>query len=112
MNKAQSDKKWFLENLNNKNLFERLKQIKIIITDIDGCLTNANLMISENQYLKDNENSKIIGKSFCVQDGFGISTAIKNNLILIAFLSGRSDKATDIRAKMLGIPDDLIKLKK
>ncbi|MBU4269400.1 hypothetical protein KJ644_02060 [Candidatus Dependentiae bacterium] len=107
MNKAQTDKKWFLEVLNNNTLITKLKQIKIIITDIDGCLTDASLMLAESQYLQDTDYSKFKGKSFCVQDGFGISTAIKNNLIKIAFISGRTDEATKIRAKMLGIPDDL-----
>ncbi|KKP22565.1 MAG: 3-deoxy-D-manno-octulosonate 8-phosphate phosphatase [candidate division TM6 bacterium GW2011_GWF2_28_16] len=97
MNKYEIDKNWFINNINNKNLIEKLQKIKVIITDIDGCLTNANLLVTENN----------IGKSFSVQDGFGTSTAIKNKLIDIAFLTGRTDEATKIRAKMLGIPDEL-----
>lgn len=97
MNKYETDKKWFIKNLDNKDLVEKLKKIKIIITDIDGCLTNTGLLVTEDN----------IGKTFSVQDGFATSTAIKNNLINIAFLTGRTDEATKIRAKMLGIPEEL-----
>ncbi len=107
MNNANTDKKWFLETLNNKNLVEKLKNIKIIITDIDGCLTNSNLMIADTRYPNDGDYSKFIGKSFCVQDGFAITHCTKNNILPIAFLTGRTDEATKIRAKMLKISEEL-----
>lgn len=107
MNNYQSDKNWFEKNLKNKNLVEKIKKIKIIITDIDGCLTNGSLMLAESKYPNDDNYSRYIGKSFCVQDGFAINHTIKNNLLLIAFLTGRIDEATKIRAKMLGIPKEL-----
>ena len=107
MNNIQSDKNWFIENLKNKDLLEKIKNIKIIITDIDGCLTNGNIFIAESRYPKDNDYSKHIAKSFCVQDGYIISECIKNNLLDIAFLTGRTDEATKIRAKMLNIPENL-----
>ena len=107
MNNAQSDKNWFIKNLKNKDQVEKIKNIKIIITDIDGCLTDGNLMLADSRYPKDNDYSRHIAKSFCVQDGYVIAACIKNNLLPIAFLTGRTDEATKIRAKMLGIPDNL-----
>jgi 3-deoxy-D-manno-octulosonate 8-phosphate phosphatase (KDO 8-P phosphatase) len=107
MNNYQSDKNWFIKNLKNKDLVEKIKNIKIIITDIDGCLTNGNLVLADSRYPSDNDYSRYIAKNFCVQDGYAIATSVKNNLLPIAFLTGRTDEATKIRAKMLGIPDNL-----
>ena len=107
MNNYQTDKHWFLEILENQTLVNKIKNIKIIITDIDGCLTDGSLMLADSRYPKDNDYSRHIAKSFCVQDGFGVDRTIKNNLLTVAFLTGRTDEATKIRAKMLGIPKDL-----
>lgn len=107
MNNYQTDKKWFSEILKNQTLVNKIKNIKIIITDIDGCLTNGSLTLADSRYPKDTDYSRHIAKSFCVQDGFGIDKAIKNNLLSVAFLTGRTDEATKIRAKMIGIPEDL-----
>lgn len=97
INCPEKDKKWFLECLNNKNLVEKIKNIKLIITDIDGCLTDGQILLHES------ENDK--SKAFSVRDGYATVQCLKN--ILVAFLSGRKDLATRIRAKMLGIPDDM-----
>ena len=97
INCPQKDKIWFLECLNNKNLVEKIKTIKLIITDIDGCLTDGQILMHEDE----NEKSKV----FSVRDGFAISQCLKH--IPIAFLSGRKDLATQTRAKMLGIPDNM-----
>lgn len=107
MNNYKTDKQWFLGILKKEALVNKIKNIKIIITDIDGSLTNGNLMLADSQYSKDTLYSSFIGKSFSTQDGFIIDKIIKHNLLLIAFLTGRTDEATKIRAKMLGIPKDL-----
>lgn len=94
---AELQKNWFKECLKNKKLIAKLKKIKLVISDVDGSLTDTKLLVTEKE----------IGKSFSIQDGFATSKAIKTTDLLIAFLSGRDDKATCIRAKMLEIPEDL-----
>ncbi len=97
INYVEKDKIWFLECLKNNNLVEKIKKIKLIITDIDGCLTDGQILLHENE----NEKSK----AFSVRDGFATAHALKH--ISIAFLSGRKDIATQTRAQMLGIQDGM-----
>jgi YrbI family 3-deoxy-D-manno-octulosonate 8-phosphate phosphatase len=89
---------WFRSILENKSLAEKLKKIKLIITDVDGCLTNGTAAYSDNHEIQ---------KSFCIQDGFMIAKCNKPNMPHIAFVTGRSDAAATRRAKVLGIPDNL-----
>lgn len=96
-NQAKIDKNWFKQCLKNDLLVQKLKKIKLIICDIDGALTDSQLYLSPNS----------ISKVFSVQDGFIINRTLKNNILDIAFLSGRKDVVTDIRAKQLGIPEDM-----
>jgi 3-deoxy-D-manno-octulosonate 8-phosphate phosphatase (KDO 8-P phosphatase) len=97
MSTAEQAKNWFKECLKNKVLIAKLKKIKLVISDVDGSLTDTKILVTEKE----------IGKSFSIQDGFATNKAVKNTNLLIAFLSGRKDKATIIRAKMLEIPEDL-----
>lgn len=92
-----SDLIWFKNCLKNTQLIDKLKKIQIIITDVDGCLTDGQVFYTGN-------DDKI--KGFSVQDGFAISKAQKAGLP-IAMLTGRKDKGVALRAKALGIPDDL-----
>ena len=78
---------------NNNNEFDILKNVKLLILDVDGVLTNGQIIISSN-----GEESK----SFCVEDGTGAAIAHFANLPL-AILSGRYSKSTSIRAKELNI---------
>ncbi|MFA5074671.1 MAG: hypothetical protein WC436_01055 [Candidatus Babeliales bacterium] len=94
------NKIWFKNCLENKNLISKIEKIKLIITDVDGALTDGYIYITPDR-------ADTVSKKFSVQDGFAMSEALKNNLIRIAFLSGRNDVVTKIRAKMLGIPDDM-----
>ena len=96
-NQAEIDKNWFKQCLKNDLLVQKLKNIKLIICDIDGALTDSQLYLSPDS----------ISKVFSVQDGFIINRTLKNNILDIAFLSGRKDVVTDIRAKQLGIPEDM-----
>ena len=91
------EKNWFKNCLENKDLLEKIKKIKLIITDVDGALTDGQVLIQQDY----------ISKSFSVQDGFIIDRTLKNNLLNIAFLSGRKDEVTKKRAHMLGVPDDM-----
>ena len=99
MNIKNDEKEWFINCLQNRSLIEKLKKINLIITDVDGCLTDGKIYYSNN-----NE----ILKAFSVQDGFLINQCTKNNILHIAIITGRKDKALENRAKVLGIHQDLL----
>lgn len=67
--------------------------IKLIILDVDGCLTDGSLIYSADA---------IESKAFNVKDGLGISTWIKmgNNA---AIITGRDSEIVKRRANELGI---------
>ena len=77
----------------NKNLSEKFKKVKLLLSDVDGVLTDGKIIISSdgNEY-----------KSFSVEDGTGVAIAKFANLD-IGFISGRYSKSTEIRAKELDI---------
>lgn len=77
----------------DSDLTEKIQQIKLIITDVDGVLTDGSITISS-----DNSESK----KFHVEDGMGVALARLAG-IPIAFLSGRYSEATTIRARELRI---------
>ena len=79
----------------NDRLIQKLKKIKLIISDVDGVLTDGSIYIGSN-----GEEMK----KFSVEDGTGVALARASGLI-IALLSGRFSSATDIRAKELKIED-------
>ena len=89
---------WFQKSLAEKALVEKLKKIKLIITDVDGCLTNGTAAYSDDHEIL---------KSFCIQDGFMITKLNKPNMPHIAFVTGRSDAAATRRAQDLDIPEKL-----
>ena len=70
-----------------------IKDIKLIITDVDGVLTNGKIYI-------DNNNNE--SKGYHVDDGAAVALARLAN-IPIAFLSGRYSESTTIRARELKI---------
>ena len=67
--------------------------IKLIVLDVDGCLTDGKLIYSEDS---------IESKSFNVKDGLGISSWIKMGNY-VAIITGRNSKIDERRAKELGI---------
>jgi len=79
----------------DKNLYEKLKKIKLIIMDVDGTLTDGKIILGNNgeEY-----------KCFNVKDGMGIKLA-HNSGIKTAIITGRKSNIVDIRAKELGIID-------
>jgi len=91
-------KEWFQSCLNNKNLVEKLRKINLIISDIDGCLTDGKVY-----YSADDE----IQKNFSIQDGYLMAKCNKQDMPHLAFVTGRSDKAAEKRAAILGIPKEL-----
>lgn len=70
-----------------------LKNIKLLLLDVDGVLTDNQIYISS-----DNTETK----SFCIDDGTGAAIARFANLNL-GFLSGRYSKSTELWAKELKI---------
>ena len=79
--------------MTNKKFINQLKQIQLLVSDVDGVLTDGTISISSS-----GEESKI----FCVEDGTGVALAKYGN-IKLALLSGRYSKATSIRANELKI---------
>jgi len=75
---------------NNSN---KIKKIKLVISDVDGVLTDGKILISS-----DSQESKF----FHVEDGTGAALAYYASLP-IALISGRNSKSTEIRAKELKI---------
>jgi len=67
--------------------------IKLIILDVDGCLSDGKLIYSADA---------IESKSFNVKDGLGISTWVKLGLH-VAIITGRNSKIVQKRADELGI---------
>lgn len=67
--------------------------IKLIVLDVDGCLTDGKLIYSADS---------IESKAFNVKDGLGISTWVKMGN-RVAIITGRDSKIVEKRAKELGI---------
>ena len=78
----------------DKPLKEKVAQIKLVISDVDGVLTDGAIYKSGNDEFK----------KFNVTDGSGIAMAHAAKLP-IALISGRYSEATEIRAKELRIED-------
>ena len=77
------------------NLKEILEDIKIIILDVDGTMTDGKISY---------DNNGIEIKSFNVKDGMAIAQAIKYG-IKVAIITGRNSKIVENRASELGITD-------
>ena len=77
-----------------KNFLAKLKQIKLLILDVDGVLTNNSVYIGSdgNEF-----------KGFNIQDGFGIHLLQAKAKVKVALLSGKYSKSTEFRAKELDI---------
>ncbi len=78
----------------NSELKEKVDRIKLLISDVDGVLTDGAIYKSSSDEFK----------KFSVTDGSGVAVARAVNL-KIALISGRYSKATEIRAKELRIED-------
>lgn len=74
-------------------LKEKLRQIKLVITDIDGVLTDGLLHYDANGEVM---------KSFHVRDGLGIKMLMEND-VQVAVLSGRDSPILRKRIADLGI---------
>jgi len=79
----------------------RLRQLRLVVLDVDGVLTDGGLWTTE-------EGTVI--KRFDVRDGLGIRL-LQNAGLEVALLSGGKGGATDQRARQLGIPHVLTGVK-
>ena len=77
------------------NVKHQLQKIKLIISDVDGVLTDGTV-------LKGGGNMEL--KRFFVQDGTAVAM-VKAAGFDLAFISGRYSEATEIRMKELKISD-------
>ncbi|MFA6618817.1 MAG: HAD hydrolase family protein [Candidatus Neomarinimicrobiota bacterium] len=80
-----------------KELETRLKKIKLIVTDVDGVLTDGSFYIGDN----------IEMKRFHSSDGLAF-VLLRLLDIPVAVISGRFSTATLSRTRALKIPDDMI----
>ncbi len=67
--------------------------IKLIILDVDGCLSDGKIIYSEDG---------IESKAFNIKDGLGISTWVKIGN-QVAIITGRNSKIVEKRANELGV---------
>lgn len=80
----------------NQQLRETIRKIKIILTDVDGVLTDGTIYSG---------NNGLELKRFSVIDGAGVFLA-KAAGLKVAIVSGRYSPATEVRAKELELEND------
>ena len=76
----------------DKEIWQKLKKVKILILDVDGVMTDGTLFWVENNGWT---------RRFFAPDGFGIQQVIKEG-ITVAILSGGQSKAIRERGAYLG----------
>jgi 3-deoxy-D-manno-octulosonate 8-phosphate phosphatase (KDO 8-P phosphatase) len=77
----------------NQHLTSRLKQIKLLLLDVDGVLTDGMIIYND---------SNVETKMFHVKDGFGIRLLMDFG-IQVGIVTGRSSSSVNHRCKNLGI---------
>ena len=87
--------------MNNKQLQAKCKKIKLVITDVDGVLTDGGMYYSEKGELL---------KKFNTKDGMGVELLHKASIKTI-FLTGEDSKIAKIRAKKVNADDCHINIK-
>ncbi|MEB3171455.1 MAG: HAD-IIIA family hydrolase [Synechococcaceae cyanobacterium] len=84
---------WFCQRLAHWRWRRELRQLRLLVLDVDGVLTDGGLWTTET--------GEVI-KRFDVRDGLGIRL-LQNAGLEVAFLSGGKSGATEQRARYLGI---------
>lgn len=84
-----------MKKTTKKQLLAVAKNIKLLILDVDGVLTDGSIILDSG----DNEY-----KAFHVRDGHGIRMLI-NAGVKVAIITGRYSKVVERRAQELGITD-------
>jgi len=76
-------------------IFEKFKKIKAFVFDVDGVLTNGEVLVTESgEQLR----------SFYIKDGYALQLAVKQGYP-IAVITGGNSKGVNIRLTGLGIKD-------
>ena len=91
----------FLKSWQRKIRTPNLAEIRLLVLDVDGVLTDGGLWLDQNGRLQ---------KRFDVRDGLGIHL-LQDKGITIAFLSGGEGGATEARAMQLGVKNCLVGIK-
>jgi 3-deoxy-D-manno-octulosonate 8-phosphate phosphatase (KDO 8-P phosphatase) len=84
-----------MNNISEKELFKIAKNIKFLVLDVDGVLTDGGIIL-------DNEGNEF--KTFHVRDGHGIKMLIKAG-IHVAIITGRHSRVVERRAHELGVTE-------
>ena len=79
--------------LYNKKLLKKAKNIRVVLTDVDGVLTDGKIY-----YGPTGESQKV----FHVLDGYGVR-ALMDKSVTIGVISGRNSQAVETRMKELGV---------
>jgi len=83
-------------HLNKLELRKKAEKIKVIVTDVDGVITDGFVLIDEN-------GNEPHGR-FSIYDGLGIVSSHACGLKIIV-PSGRQSKCTEVRCSKLGIDE-------
>ena len=75
---------------------EIARRIRLVVFDVDGVLTDAGV------YIGSSDDEVVELKRFDIQDGLGIKLLERDDLKVV-WISGRTSKATQLRADELGI---------
>src|SRR5690606_36708015 len=76
-------------------VFEKFKKIKAFVFDVDGVLTNGEILVTENgEQLR----------TFFIKDGYALQLAVKRNFP-IAVITGGKSQGIKSRMQGLGIKD-------
>lgn len=81
--------------MNKKEIKDKAKNIKLLILDVDGVMTDGSIIL-------DNNGNEL--KRFHVRDGHGIKMLQKVG-IAVGIITGRRSKVVEVRAKELGIKE-------
>lgn len=81
----------------SQDVLERARKIKVILMDVDGCLTDGKLY-----YMPGADGAMVETKGFNTQDGLGLHFCYHAG-IATGVISGRNSPATTERAKMLNM---------
>jgi 3-deoxy-D-manno-octulosonate 8-phosphate phosphatase (KDO 8-P phosphatase) len=84
-----------LKHISDKELRKIAKNIRCLILDVDGVLTDGSIIL-------DNEGNEL--KSFHVRDGHGIKMLIRAGF-KVALITGRYSRVVERRARELGITE-------
>lgn len=82
-----------------KDLIERIKNVKTLIFDVDGVFTDASLLVGETD----------VQRVFNVRDGYAVAMCRKAGYKM-AIITGGKQKSIETRLKGLGIEDVFLKV--